>query len=162
MTDDVTKYRSILVSRYFLRWYIIVGHFLIPCTPSFKWTTTYKSDTKSGSQSNQSLPVSKLSHLAVCRGNHIPVQRSESDMAITYLSSTQSLTWQSHTCPALRVWHGNHIPVQRSECSSQTPARHCQCSCHQSSVWSCSRKSTPPANAVMAKCTRRLNLATAS
>jgi len=32
--DDVTKYRGIPVSRYFLRRYIIVGHFLIPRIPS--------------------------------------------------------------------------------------------------------------------------------
>ena len=29
--DDATKYRGVLVSRYFLRRYIIFGHFLIPC-----------------------------------------------------------------------------------------------------------------------------------
>jgi len=32
-TDDVTKYRVIAVSRYFMRRYIIVGHFLIPRIP---------------------------------------------------------------------------------------------------------------------------------
>jgi len=32
-TGDVTKYHSILVLHYFLRRYIIVGHFLIPCIP---------------------------------------------------------------------------------------------------------------------------------
>ena len=34
MIDGVTKYCSIPVSCYFLRWYIIVGHFSIPCIPS--------------------------------------------------------------------------------------------------------------------------------
>ena len=32
--DDVTKYRGIPVSQYFLRRCIIVGHFVIPSTPS--------------------------------------------------------------------------------------------------------------------------------
>jgi len=32
--DDVMKYRSIPVSPYFLRRYIIVGHFLIPRIPT--------------------------------------------------------------------------------------------------------------------------------
>ena len=32
-TGDVTKYHGILVLHYFLRRYIIVEHFLIPCIP---------------------------------------------------------------------------------------------------------------------------------
>jgi len=34
MNDEVTKYRGIPVSRYFLRRYIIVGHVLIPRIPT--------------------------------------------------------------------------------------------------------------------------------
>jgi len=37
--DDVTKYRGIPVSRYFLRRYITVGHFLIPRIPRYNFTT---------------------------------------------------------------------------------------------------------------------------
>jgi len=46
--DDVTKYRGILVSRYFLRQYIIVGHSLIPRIPKtgFDLTPGFKSHWK--------------------------------------------------------------------------------------------------------------------
>ena len=37
--DDVTKYRGIPVSRYFLRRYITVGHFLIQCIPNMRRNT---------------------------------------------------------------------------------------------------------------------------
>jgi len=70
-TDDVTKYRGISVSRYFLRRYIIVGHFLIPhiltWTPIFAgydmstyyigkvellWNCQFQPNVLSGAKSN--------------------------------------------------------------------------------------------------------------
>ena len=40
--DDVTKYHGIPVSWYFLRRYIIVGHFLIPRIPRTTWVNRHQ------------------------------------------------------------------------------------------------------------------------
>ena len=54
-TDDVTKYRSIPV---FLRWYNIVGNFLIPCIPSGRqtgltWNVAMRSQLSAQKQQQQ-------------------------------------------------------------------------------------------------------------